>query len=217
LIKPSTARNHRLRKNLVIGTILLTLSSCLSLPDGPGDPSRHYGLLPAQSSCRTPVPQTMKLAITQVAAGLEGDRMIQLSSESGELVYLSDMRWASDTQILLEQRLAQDLETAGFTIITSHHKLASTSELNCELRALNLRGDSTNSANKETEETAVRRAEFALSCALYDPVARNNRIISASGSSTFEQLRADEIAKALSESYHQGFVDLCKGLIKLGG
>lgn len=208
-------RSHWLQKISFAAITLLSLSACLSLPEGPGDPSRHYGLLPAKSSCSATSPSTLKLAITRVASGLEGDRITQLSGRSGEMVFIGNMRWASNTQMLLEQRLAQDLETAGFTVITSHHKLAATRELNCELRALNLWEDGS-AAYDTLDKTTVRQAHFGLSCALYDPIAQSSRVIIAEGSSHLEQLRADEIAKALSESYHQGFTNLCIGLTSTG-
>ena len=81
--------------------------------------------------------------------------------------------------------------------------LAVTRELNCELRALNL-WEEGSEADDTIDKTTVRQAHFGLSCALYDPIAQNSRVIIAEGSSHLEQLRAEEIAKALSESYHKG-------------
>ncbi|WP_169335582.1 ABC-type transport auxiliary lipoprotein family protein [Dasania marina] len=181
--------------------ITLTLSGCINLPEHNNSAPQHYSLLAANSACQVNSTNPVKLAITRVAAGLESDRIIQSSALSGEIIYLSNMRWPNNTQTMLEQRLAQDLENAGFSIITSHKQLASNPQLNCELRALNL-------VTQGQQQSAV----FALSCALYKSNEKTQHSILVNQQLPLPQLSTNSIAIALSQSYNLGFEQLCDQL-----
>jgi ABC-type uncharacterized transport system auxiliary subunit len=179
--------------------LLLTITSgCVSLPDGDTTTDKHYAVLPASGSCQHDSPGTLSIGISRVAAGLDSNRVASISASSGELVYIKDMRWATDTHTLLEQRLAADLENAGFSVITGHHKLSSTPELNCEIRQFNLVKNNGYSA------------QVALSCVLYDPKQKGYQALQAAASTSLSQLSGDTVAHAISASYSEAFNQLCR-------
>lgn len=189
--------------NNKISLVLVTasLTGCLSLPEGSDSVPRHYTLLPAQGNCSVTTTGTLNIDVSRVAAGLDSDRVASLSGRSGELAYIKGMRWASDARTMLEQRLAADLETAGFSVTTSHHKLGITPELSCEIRQFNL-----------LREGATYSARFALSCVLYKPGQQDYQPLQSSAEQVVSQLNTGAIATALSASYSEGFGALCRDL-----
>lgn len=189
-----------MKTRLVLLLLLATGSGCVSLPEGSGTVAKHYSVLPADSSCKTGSPDTINIGISRVGAGLDSDRVASISASSGELVYIKDMRWATATQALLEQRIAADLESAGFSVTTSHHKLASTPELSCETRQFNL------------VENGGYSAQVALSCVLYDPTQGDYQAVQVAASTPLPHLSGDTVAQAMSASYSQAFEQLCKAL-----
>ncbi|MCR8921302.1 ABC-type transport auxiliary lipoprotein family protein [Dasania sp. GY-MA-18] len=188
-------------KKLLTLALASTLAGCINLPAQNDAPPQHYSLLAAQGDCQANTRATIKLAVTRVASGLDSDRLIQISKHNGELRYLSNMRWPNNTQALLEQRLAQDLESAGFSIITSHQQLASTPQLYCELRSLNL-------LSQEQANNAV----FALSCNLYQPEKKSQHSIAVNEQVALTSMNTHSISVALSNSYQLGFQQLCQRL-----
>ncbi len=185
---------------LALLLLLVTVGGCLSLPEGSESVPKLYSVLAAQSSCRPDSPGTLNIGVTRVGAGLNSDRIASISARSGEIVYLKDMRWAMNTQAVLEQRLAADLESAGFSVITSHHKLAHTPELSCEIRQFNL------------VENGGYSAQVALSCVLYEPAQKDYRALQATASTSLSQLSGDAVVQAMSASYSEAFNQLCRAL-----
>ena len=187
---------------LLFALLPLLLIGCISLPSQQAQNQRHYSLLPAQSSCTIAPAYPLKIAITEAASGLNSDRIIQHSLDTGEVLYLSQVRWPNETSAMLKQRLAADLEAAGLSIISSHHYRGNISTLNCELRALNL-----TQSNFKT-----RAANFAMSCLLQMPDKKLPSPIIINAQTPMESLEANTIVKALSNSYGKGFNQLCQKL-----
>lgn len=191
---------HIIKFGVVVNTLLL--SACLSLPDQQQNMQQHFNLKAANSACKNSQSEIIKLTITNVATGLNNDRVIQLSNQTGEVVYLRNMRWPNELQTVVQQRLAADLEKAGFSVITSHYQFASSKQLLCEVRALNLISDG-----------SQNQAHFALSCNLLSKGKQSLKNIKVNQLSHIDQLSSVSINQALSESYNLGFDQLCRKLI----
>lgn len=179
----------------------VTLTACVSLPEDSRSDDRHYLLLPADGDCRTEQAATINLTMAGVAPGLAGERLLQVDMHSAQLHYLSNMRWVVATPQLIEQRLAADLERAGFSVATGSQQLAATAELNCELRAFNLE-------HREQQHSA----RFALSCLLYRPGDKNFQALSARSQQPVSELQAGAVIGGLGAAYSEGFNELCSVL-----
>ena len=101
--------------------------------------------------------------------------------------------------MMVEQRLAQDLECNGFTVLSSHHHKLGQPQLICELRALNL-----------VKSGGRNEAEVGFSCILYRdggdlPIVTTRR-------TTLSRWSASSAVAATSEAYQQALGDLLAAL-----
>jgi ABC-type uncharacterized transport system auxiliary subunit len=186
-------------KLIAPGLTLLLLSGCVELPGADTGPTTRYALQSANSgpgSCDPPT-ATLNLSVIKVNAGLETDRIARRDAGTGEITYLKQVRWIDTVGVLMEQRLATDLECRGYTVITSHHRWLSSDQLVCEVRALNLvagaGGDS---------------AEVGLSCVYFKVETGEERAMKSHHQSALRSWRADAAVAAASEAYQQMFAEL---------
>jgi ABC-type uncharacterized transport system auxiliary subunit len=178
----------------------LLLSACISLPGSEDVPPVRYMLQPAGSDCahgQTP----LGLSVVKVGSGLNTDRIARRDASTGKFTYLKEVRWVDRTGSMMEQRLAEDLECRGYTVITSHRSRLSHAELVCEVRAMNLVRDSSGDS-----------AEVALSCFYFDPGTKSEIALQASGSGALQSWSAPQAAAAASAGYRQTFDKLVSQL-----
>jgi ABC-type uncharacterized transport system auxiliary subunit len=135
--------------------------------------------------------------VIKVNAGLGTDRIARRDDLTGEITYLKQVRWTDTLGLMLEQRLAADLECRGYTVITSHHRRLSSDQLVCEVRALNLvtgaGGDS---------------AEVGLSCVYFTAETGKELALKSHHQSQLRSWRADDAVAAASDAYRQVFAEL---------
>ena len=181
-------------------TILLLglLSACMTLPGSDAPVFDRYTLKGPEESCAGGG-EPLVLAVARVNVGLDSDRIARIDSDTGEISYLKDVRWADQADIMVEQRLARDLECEGFTVLSSHHHKLGQDQLICELRALNL-----------VRSGSVNEAEVGLSCLLYRdgeelPVVTNQRV-------RLDRWSATSAVSAMSAAYQAALSELLDAL-----
>ena len=168
----------------------LTLSACMTLPGEDANPNARYSLTgPAHESCSEPT-TILHLSINRTGAGLDGNRIAVRDVETGEISYLAGNRWAENSSAMVEQRLAQDLECAGYAVSTSHRRNIALAEMTYELRSLNL-----------VATAAGRQAEFGLSCLYSDNGSSVERPISARSRTKLSGWSSDAAVAAINSAY----------------
>jgi ABC-type uncharacterized transport system auxiliary subunit len=186
-------------KLLTPGLILLLLSACVELPGADSGTITRYTLQSASSglaSCDPPG-ATLTLSVTRVNAGLETDRIARRDARTGEITYLKQVRWIDTVGLMMEQRLAADLECRGRTVITSHHRRLSYDQLVCEVRALNLVADA-----------GSDQADVGLSCVYFKAGGGEELVLRSRHQSQLRSWRADDAVAAASDAYRQVFAEL---------
>ena len=111
------------------------------------------------------------------------------------------MRWADQASTLLEQRMAQDLECNGFTVLSSHHHKLGQRQLVCEVRALNL-----------VEYRSRNEAEVGLSCLFYRPGDEADLPFVSTHRHNLDDWSATSAVAALSAAYQAVLEDLLAAL-----
>jgi ABC-type uncharacterized transport system auxiliary subunit len=190
-----------LNKLLVSGLCLIPfLAGCLSLPGSGNDPIVRYGLQTSDLSCNTGR-GTLGLSIAKLGSGLDTDRVARRNANSGEITYLQSVRWVDRVGVMLEQRMAADLECLGHTVITSHHSKLNHDNLVCEVRAFNLLVDGSNDM-----------AEVGLSCVLFVAAGDGDINIQSRHSSPMHSWSASSATAAIGSSYEKVLQELAKRL-----
>ena len=180
---------------LFIVVLALFLAGCLTLPGSDDTAPTRYTLKGPGQACIAGE-RPIAVSIVQVAAGLDTDRIARLKESTGEFTYLRDLRWVDIAGVMVEQRLAADLECRGFVVLTGNRTRAGQSELLCELRAL------------ELQETAERdRAVVALSC-IYRGGDGAEQALVASSSTPLARWNATTAVQALGLAYAEVFDSL---------
>lgn len=182
---------------IAAGTTLL-LSACLSLPGSETAPTSRYLLRDAPGSC-SPANRALNLSVVRANAGLNSERIARRDAGSGEITYLSGVRWAEQLPVLLEQQLARDLECRGFSVITGHQRALGQPRLVCEVRAFNL------------VENSGDSAEAWLSCLYYREGGEQQSLVSRH-SIPLERWNADSAVSALSDAYSAVLADIAAGM-----
>ncbi|MFT5483484.1 MAG: ABC-type uncharacterized transport system auxiliary subunit [Halieaceae bacterium] len=180
--------------------LLPLLAGCLSLPGSGNDPIVRYGLQAPDLSCSTGR-GTLGLSIAKLGSGLDTDRVARRNADSGEITYLKGVRWVDRVGVMLEQRLAADLECLGHTVITSHHSKLNHDNLVCEVRALNLVVDGDNDM-----------AEVGLSCVLFVAAGDGDINIQSRHSGPMHNWSASSATAAIASSYQQVLQELATRL-----
>ena len=177
----------------------LGLSACVSLPGADSSPSARYTLPASTASC-TASEKVLELSVVAVAPGLDNNRIARVNRDSGKLSYLKGVRWADSSASLVEQRLAADLECAGYTVSTSHRSNIKHPRLVCELRAFNL----------AESRSGGDSAEVALSCLL----SGTDGELSLTGSATEDvnSWNADAAVAGVGRAYTSTLRQISKNL-----
>ncbi len=187
-------------KQLLMGLALVSLLGCVSLPGSDTTPSARYTLNSTTDNCGGPG-TPLGLSVAKLGVGLDTDRIARRDSGTGEMTYLGNVRWVEPAGRMLEQRLANDLECKGYTIITSHHNTLSHDQLVCEVRAFNLIADAGNDG-----------AEVGLSCVLFVASGDGDKNIRTLHKTTLSSWRASSATAAMSASYQRVLQDITTGL-----
>lgn len=187
--------------NKLLVLCLLLLGGCVNLPGENGGSLTRYNLQgPATHVCKASS-ATLELSVTQLNAGLDSNRIARRDAGSGEVTYLKGVRWVDSVGPMVEQRLAADLECAGYTVVTSHHRKLSHDRLVCEVRALNL---VTSSKGDE--------AEVGLSCLLSVAADQSELALRSFQQLPVQQWRADQAVATLNTAYQAVFAELLRAL-----
>jgi ABC-type uncharacterized transport system auxiliary subunit len=175
------------------------LASCVTLPgDEDSVPVRH-ALQGPDTACERGA-DLLGLRVVQAAPGLASDRIAVMDGASGEISYLKDLRWAETSTLLLQQRLATDLECRGRVVQTVAGSGTARDKLVCEMRAFNLVRTSTGDEASVALSCLLHRADGGESSLL--PAAR----VPLSGWNTGSAMRA------LDAAYGRMFDQLADGL-----
>ena len=176
------------------------LSACVSLPGEDADPATRYMLQGPGQQCSA-AGKPLALSIIKVSSGLDTDRVARRNASSGEMTYLQGVRWVERVGGMMEQRLAMDLECAGYAVITSHHSHLDNDKLVCEVRALNL-----------VQAGGADTADVSLSCVQFRAHGKTQNTILVSRSSPLRSWSANNAMTAMSRSYATVFKDLSSRL-----
>jgi ABC-type uncharacterized transport system auxiliary subunit len=182
------------------GLLIILLGGCVDLPGSDPTEVNRFALLGPQGSC-SHGKHALALSIVSVGSGLENDRVAQLNEQTGELTYLKGLRWAQSLGSMLEQRMAADLECAGFIVQTGHHSRLGRSQLLCEVRALNL-----------VTAVSVNKADVAISCLYQESNSLPERALIESARVPLEHWSKKEAMRGLSQAYQQTFQSLVQEL-----
>ena len=186
-------------KYLALATCLF-LSACVSLPGEDEEPAARYMLNGPDQDCSSEG-KPLILSIIKVSSGLDSERIATRDASTGQFTYLQGVRWVDRSGIMLEQRLAKDLECKGFSVITSHHAQLNNNQLVCEVRALNL-----------VQSSDGNRAEVALSCIKFHSHGKKQDAIMASHSTPLRSWGINEAMDAMAESYARVLEELTSKL-----
>lgn len=183
--------------------LLLLISGCVSLPGSESQPSSRYDLSGTDTSaepCKNNQ-QVLSLGIVRVGAGLDKNRIARRDADSGEITYLKGVRWAESSADLLEQRMANDLECTGYTVITSHRRNLDHQQLSCEVRRFNL-----------VAAQGSNHAEVSLSCLVSGPDQKEELAVSGSGQHRLSDWSADAAVSAINAAYLIAFEKISAAL-----
>jgi ABC-type uncharacterized transport system auxiliary subunit len=183
--------------------LMLLMSACVELPGADREPASRYMLRSAETesgSCEAPR-ASLDLSVLKVSAGLDTDRIARRDASTGELTYLKGARWVDTVSVMLEQRLAADLECLGFTVTSSHHRRLSHDQLVCEVRALNL-----------VSSKDGNSADVGLSCIYSKAGSKEELNLRSTHQSRLRSWSVNNAVAATSDSYQQVFTDLTKKL-----
>ena len=178
--------------------LLALLSACMTLPGSDTPAFSRYTLQGPEKACDSGG-EPLVLSVARANVGLDSDRIARRNTDTGEISYLKDVRWADQAGILVEQQLARDLECQGFTVLSSHHHKLGQRRLICELRALNL----VESGDRDS-------ADVGLSCMLYGPDADTPFV--SSHQVPLARWSARSAVAATSEAYRKVLADLVAAL-----
>ena len=189
-----------MNKAIPAALLLLLLAGCISLPGSDFPDTSRYSLPVTNQGC-TPGDTPLALRVPRVSAGLDSNRIARRNAATGEITYLKDVRWAEDVRVLVEQRLARDLECHGFTAVSSHHHTLDQSQLVCEVRAFNL-----------VQEGSRDTAEVGLSCIYYGSGNAPDRPVVTMRDSAVTDWSAPAAVAAVSDAYELALADLLAGM-----
>ncbi len=175
------------RTSAALLAISTSLVACMNLPGSDAPASKRYLLKAAMTQCETGDTK-LSMSVAGMNAGLDSNRIALHNAASDELSYLRGARWAAQADVLLEQRMADDLECAGYSVQTGHHQSLGQRRLVCEVRAFSL-----------VRSIEGDRAEVALSCV--DSEGRNNRSSVARSSVALDSWSSDAAVAALGQAY----------------
>ena len=185
---------------LLIGSLVMFLAGCVSLPGENATAAAQYMLKGPDMDCSSGG-KPLSLSVIKVSSGLDSDRIARRDRSSGQFSYLQGVRWVDSAGAMLEQRLASDLECKGFAVITSHHTQLNNDQLVCEVRALNL-----------LAAGGSNSAEVALSCVLFKHSEHEQVTRLSSHSSPLRSLEIDDAMDAMANSYAQVLEDISSKL-----
>ncbi len=188
----------------LIAILACALGGCLSLPGSDSAAPARYMLQGPGGSC-VPAQRSLLLDVTSVGAGLDTDRIAQLQESTGEVTWLKDVRWVRSAGAMLEDRLASDLECRGFAVQTGHRVRSGGSQLQCELRALNL-----------VERADGREARIALSCLYRGGDEAPESALLESARAPLARWSADAAVGAFNAAYADVFDSLYAGIATAG-
>lgn len=186
---------------LMLGLPLLLLGGCVDLPGENSGSLTRYNLQGAATHICKASSATLELSVTQLGAGLDSDRIARRDAASGEVTYLQGVRWVDSVGPMVEQRLAADLECAGYAVVTSHHRKLAHDRLVCEVRALNL-----------VASGGDDQAEVGLSCLLFGAADKSELALASYQQWPLQQWRADQAVAALNSAYQAVFAELLAAL-----
>lgn len=176
------------------------LDGCVSIGGSDDAPTSRFMLQGAEKSCQ-PGDRALVLSINKVGSGLNNDRVARLETASGEMTYLKGVRWIDNVGQMVEQRLATDLECAGYTVQTGHRSRAGHDHLACEVRALNLlHGGGTD------------QAAAGLSCLYFNSASATETALTSSSRVTISRWNSAQAMAALSSAYDKVFHELISDL-----
>ena len=183
---------------VLTAAVLALLAGCMTLPGSDSAVFSRYTLTGPEQNCAKGG-NALVLSVARVNVGLDSDRIARRNTDSGEISYLKDVRWADQAGIMVEQQLARDLECNGFTVLSSHHHKLGQPQLICELRALNL-----------VQSGGRDLADAALPCMLYGPdgdvpIVSNHQV-------ALSRWSARSAVAAVSEAYQRVLADLLDAL-----
>ena len=179
---------------------LAFLSGCVSLPGSDAPATSRYTLLGPGQACGEGR-ETLVLSVPRAGVGLDTERIARRNANTGEITYLKDVRWADQAASVMEQRMVQDLECHGFTVLSSHHQRLGQQKLVCEIRALNL-----------VEYDNRDEAEVGLSCLLYRTGDQADLPIVSNHRSPLRDWSANSAVAAMSSAYQSVLADLVAAL-----
>ena len=185
-------------KNLLAVGLAISVTACMNLPGSDTPPTSRYLLRDAPGACRQGG-DSLNLSVVRASAGLNSERIARRDAASGEITYLSGVRWADQLPVLLEQQLARDLECRGFAVVTGHHRTIDQSRLVCEVRAFNLL------------ESGGNSAEAWLSC-MYYPAGGEQQSLVSRHSAPLGRWNTDSAVAALSNAYQAVLNDIITGM-----
>jgi ABC-type uncharacterized transport system auxiliary subunit len=178
--------------------MLALLAACVSLPGSDSPAFSRYALQGPSGNC-TEGGTPLVLSISRVNVGLDSDRIARRNAGTGEITYLKDVRWADKVGSMAEQRLAQDLECNGFTVLSGHYQKLGQPRLVCEVRALNLVIDG-----------GSDQAEVGFSCLYYR--GEEDLPIVTSRRAGLTDWSAGSAVAAASDAYRLALADLLSAL-----
>ena len=188
------------RRALAGMALPLALSACVSLPGSETNPPSRYMLNGSGDDCESGE-RPLSLSVVKVGVGLDTDRIARRDARSGQYTYLKDVRWIDDVDVMVEQRLAADLECRGYAVLTGHHHKLSHDQMVCEVRALNL-----------VEDNGTDTAEVGLSCLYFKAGGREELALRAQHSRRLDNWSAADAVAATSDAYRQVLADLVEKL-----
>jgi len=184
----------------LIAILACALGGCLSLPGSDSAAPSRYTLQGPGGSC-VPAQRSLVLDVAAVGAGLDTDRIAQVQEPTGEVTWLKDVRWVRSTGVMLEDRLATDLECRGFAVQTGHRVHPGGSRLQCELRTLNL-----------IERDGAREARITLSCLYRAADEAPESVLLESARVPLARWSADAAVGAFNAAYAEVFNGLYAGM-----
>ena len=143
-------------------------------------------------------PSILSSKVVAVNAGLDTERIARRNAATSEITYLKGVRWADELGPMLEQRMAQDLECAGYTVHSGHYHKLGQFQLICEVRAFNLVDNGTDSA------------EAWLSCIYYGE--ESDRPLVSRQQRPLGRWDAASAVAAISAAYRAALAEIIAGM-----
>jgi ABC-type uncharacterized transport system auxiliary subunit len=169
----------------------------MTLPGSDTPVTSRYVLSGPGQVCSSTAGDPIAVSVTRANAGLDTERIARRNAQTGEVTYLRGVRWADQATALVEQRLAQDLECGGFTVLSGHRHRLGHQQLVCEIRALNL-----------VDYRDRDEAEVGLSCLFFRAGGESDLPFVSTHRSDLADWSADSAVTAMSRAYQSVLDDL---------